>query len=438
MTSALERPPGQPEALYKAATKFGQLARDTTRRKDSVQQGVTTVLKTWQSPRAATFAQAAGDMSKRLDATARQLHIANQVISGYAGALAAAQAAIGQYAAQHARVGQDLRRAGQSAGEGPRHDLRLQHLSQRQGQIERQAEAVQTDLKTAAARAAKALDAAAEVRLKGAAGMSAEAILRRVTSAWSSIHELYRTFKEWSDPNRALVDLGEGYARTGMALEALNAWRAAEDANLLLRQTRNLEEAKAAAVATVHGAEDYRALRAWMQAQEVVSRYADDAARASRTAASAKQAFLDSVKLGGRLAKALAVVGVASGAYDLATPEHKGWRGVGDRAMGGIAVAAGGTQLAMWAGVLTLSGPVGPAVIGGALAATAAWTAGNFIWDHREQISHALETAGDWVGDRASDAGNWVGDRASDAAEGIAGGAKKVGSTIASGITSLF
>ncbi len=422
MTEALIRPPGDPESLYAAAARFGQLAGDASRTKGGVLQGVETALKTWESPRATMFAQAAGDMSKRLDATATQLGIANRVITQYAGALAAAQAAIDQYGRQHAAVQQELRQSSQTPGDDPRQDTTLQHLSQRQGQIERQAAAVQTDLRTAAARAAAALDAATEVRVKGAGGMSPDAILRYVTAAWNGIHQVYRTFKDWTDPSLGLVSLGQGFGQTGAALDALNSWRYAYDAELLLRQTRNLEEAKAIAVATVHGADDYRALRAWMQAQEVVSRFADDAQRATEAATTARAAFLDSVRVTSKLAKVCAVIGVVGGAYDVVNPQHDGWRGAADRVMGGVAVLAGGAQLAAMAGLLTL-GPVGAGIVAGALIVTAAWTVGNLVWDHREQIGHAMETAGKWVADQAG--------RAVD-------GAKKVGSKIASGIKGLF
>jgi hypothetical protein len=422
MSDALTRPPGDPEALYAAAAKFGQLAADASRTKGNILQGVETVLETWESPRATMFAQAAGDMSKRLDATAEQFGIANRVISQYAAALAAAQAAIDQYGRQHAAVQQQLRTTGQSGGDSPQQDMKLQHLSQRQGQLEQQADAVQADLRTAATRAAAALASATEVRVQGAAGMSPDAILRYVTSAWNAVHQVYRTFKDWSDPNLALLSLGQGLGQTGAALDALNKWRSAYDAELLLRQTRNLEEAKAIAVATVHGADDYRALRAWMEAQEVVSRFADDAQRATQAASEARVAFLDTVRLTSKFAKVCAVIGVVGGAYDLINPQHDGWRGAGDRVMGGVAVLAGGAQLAVMAGLLTL-GPVGAGVVAGALIVTAAWTLGNVVWDHREQIGHALETAGKWVGDQAGKA-----------VEGV----KKVGSKIASGLKGLF
>ena len=426
MTAALTRPPGDPGALYDAATKFGQLAADTTKSKDSIQTGVETVLKTWNSPRAAMFAQAAGDMSSRLDATARQFGIANKVISQYANALAGAQAAIDQYARQNAGIDAELRRVGQTGGDNANTDMQLQHLTMRQGQIERQAEAVQTDLQTAASRAAAAFDAATEVRVAGGASMSADSILQRVTSAWGVIHSIYKTFKDWSDPNLNLGQLGQGYEQAAKALNALNAWRYAQDANLLLKQTRNLEEAKAIAVATIHGADDYKALRAWMQAQEVVSSYADDASRAGRAAVDARQALIDSLRVGGKFAKALAVVGVVSGAYDMINPQHDGWRGGTDRVMGGVAVVAGGAQLLAAAGLIAL-GPVGAGIVAGALIATAAWAVGNLVWDHREQIGHALETAGNWVGDQAGKA--W---------SGAKDGVKKIGSKIASGLKGLF
>lgn len=109
---------------------------------------------------------------------------------------------------------------------------------------------------------------------------------------------------------------------------------------------------------------------------------------------------------------------VTGGGYDGA----RGWatRGFGLAGAGGAA-----TLLAANAGLIAL-GPVGLGIAGAAVLGYGLWSAGNFVYDHWDDITHFTSGAVDWVGDRFADAGGavadataWAGDRLSDAGGGL-------------------
>lgn len=124
---------------------------------------------------------------------------------------------------------------------------------------------------------------------------------------------------------------------------------------------------------------------------------------------------------------------VATGALDAVTGGgYDGARGWATRGFGLAGAAGAGTLLLAGASL----GPVGLAVAGGAVLAYGAWSAGNYVWDHREQIGEFLEKSGAWVADQAtaawdtttqavSDAKDWAddtleaaGDKAKDLGKG--------------------
>ncbi len=132
---------------------------------------------------------------------------------------------------------------------------------------------------------------------------------------------------------------------------------------------------------------------------------------------------------------------VATGLVDAWTGGgYDGGRGNATRVAGVAGAAGAGVLLASSAGLIAL-GPVGLGIAGAAVVGYAAWTAGNFVYDHWDDITGAVGTAASWVGDRAGDvadaagaAADWAGDRLSDAGDavgdvvgGVAGGLKALG-----------
>ena len=136
--------------------------------------------------------------------------------------------------------------------------------------------------------------------------------------------------------------------------------------------------------------------------------------------------FLVGAKQAKLLGKVFLPVTVATGAMDALTGGgYDGARGWATRGFG-LAGAGGATALLASSAGLVALGPVGLGVAGGAVLAYGAWSAGNYIWDHREQIAEFASNAAGWVGDRAtdvynttteavSDAKDWAEDRLSDA-----------------------
>lgn len=132
---------------------------------------------------------------------------------------------------------------------------------------------------------------------------------------------------------------------------------------------------------------------------------------------------------------------VGTGVLDLRTGGgYDGARGWATRAFG--AAGAGGALTIMAAGAAL--GPVGWAVAGGAVLTYGAWSLGNFVYDHWDDITGFAGKAADWTGDRIADVGeglsaarDWAGDRLSDAGDALSDAADTVGGVIESGLDLL-
>jgi uncharacterized protein YukE len=131
---------------------------------------------------------------------------------------------------------------------------------------------------------------------------------------------------------------------------------------------------------------------------------------------------------------------VATGLMDTVTGGgYDGARGWATRGFG-LAGAAGAGAIML--GVAT--GPVGLAVAGGAVLAYGAWSLGNYVYDHWDDISDFAGRAADWTGDRVADVGEglsnaagWAGDRLSDAGDALGDAADSVGGVLKSGLDAL-
>jgi len=144
--------------------------------------------------------------------------------------------------------------------------------------------------------------------------------------------------------------------------------------------------------------------------------------------------FLMGSRAAGIAGKAFLPLTVATGAMDAVTGGgYDGARGWATRGFGAAGAIGAGTLLASSAGLIAL-GPVGLGVAGAAVLGYGAWSAGNFIWDHREQIGEFVGDAASWTGDRLSDAKDWADDRLSDAGEAIQDVGKKAVSTLSFGL----
>jgi uncharacterized protein YukE len=137
--------------------------------------------------------------------------------------------------------------------------------------------------------------------------------------------------------------------------------------------------------------------------------------------------FLVGSKASKLLGKAFLPLTVVTGAVDAITGGgYDGARGWATRGFGAAGAIGAGALLASSAGLIAL-GPVGLGIAGAAVLAYGAWSAGNFLWDHRQQIADFTGKAASWVGDTASsayhattdalsNATDWAGDQLSGAA----------------------
>ena len=125
--------------------------------------------------------------------------------------------------------------------------------------------------------------------------------------------------------------------------------------------------------------------------------------------------------------------GVTGGGYD-------GGRGWATRGFGVAGAAGAGALLASSAGLIAL-GPVGVGIAGAAVLGYGAWTLGNYVYDHWDDIEEFGSKALDWTGDRLGDlaaaqqeAVGWAGDRLSDAGNTLKDAGSSVVSTLSFGV----
>lgn len=399
--------PGDSEAVFDAAARFTTLAETLNEARTTLNTKAEDAVEALDGPRAEAFAEASGTVATRLEAVAGQLGIAGLALNDYGTVLASAQVAIDEFAAEWSDKQDIIDDASASDGE-------VSAARSRQSTLVGDAETARGELRTAASTATTTLDEATETLIPSAAGMTPEQILEEALGSWSGIvldgrsaNDLYSSFKQWTDPFLASQSVIGGVADLSVATSILRNWNAPYAAQLLLNQTRTLEEAKIAAALRVAGdAGDYRVLRQFFEAEEVISRARAGADAADAAMAGRVSRLSNAVLLTSKFAKFTGVLSVISGAYDIVNPSHDGWRGWGDRAAGALAVGGGGAMLLATAGLITL-GPVGAAIALGAVVVAGVWTLGNLIYDNWDTITGALDTAWDastdWVGDRWDD-----------------------------------
>jgi hypothetical protein len=125
--------------------------------------------------------------------------------------------------------------------------------------------------------------------------------------------------------------------------------------------------------------------------------------------------FLVGAKQAKLLGKVFLPLTVVTGGLDAVTGGgYDGARGWATRGFGAAGAVGAGALLASSAGLIAL-GPVGLGIAGAAVLGYGAWSAGNYLWDHREQIAEFTSNAAGWVGDRATDAYNTTTEAVSDA-----------------------
>lgn len=143
-------------------------------------------------------------------------------------------------------------------------------------------------------------------------------------------------------------------------------------------------------------------------------------------------------KIAGKVFLPLTVV---TGAMDAVTGGgYDGARGWATRGFGLAGAAGAGTLLASSAGLIAL-GPVGAGIAGAAVLGYGAWTLGNYVYDHWDDITEFGGKALDWTGDRLGDvadaagaATDWAGDKLSDAGDALADAGKSTVHTLSFGL----
>jgi X-X-X-Leu-X-X-Gly heptad repeat protein len=401
LPASLTRPQGHPDGVRSTATTYHHAATAVGRAHTALGNAGAKGAASLRGPRAEAFATASASAVLRVAALGSNLTMAHQALQGYGGALEAAQDGIDHHAGQwHAE--QDVVDKYQHS-EDPTDQEKVRTARRQQHQHESAGEDLHHELRTVAHRTATALDGCADALVPHGAGQGPEALLRSSMAGFAALvspddlRGLTGGGKTGFDTFNSVKDLVETPSRIGMLRAVLAGWKDLGAAQRIAEQTRNLEEAKIAAVVRLTGPGSMNTLRQWMTSRQLMS-LTDEELRVARAAQQSRLGNLSAaLKVTGKLARASAVLGIASGLVDIVHPSHDGARGVGDRIAGGLSVAGGTAILLTSAGLIAL-GPVGGAIVVGALAVAAAWGIGNLVVDHWDDIKKGLSTGAKWLG----------------------------------------
>lgn len=416
-TAPFKRPPGDPAAVFAAATSIGTASGNSSKALTTFKSGTSTALERWDAPIATDFATMSGAASNRMSATVTQLEGASALVKSYGDALLAAQDSIDALTAQWNAQQDKIDKAGDDQ------TVRSEAIKE-QGRIEGDATTALSRLSSIEKRIAGHIDEGTSALVPGAAGKSPEELYNQVMSAWAGIKPTYAEIK------RGVLTPVKIYSAVNRGTRAALAVKAYADGNRaasLFNGVKNGILAQAAALIREGGAYNRIPGQLGILARDIAdARRVADAA--SELSATRYANFYKAVVPASRFMKGLAVVGVVGSLYDLfANPlGETGARRNISIGVDIIGAAAGGTALAASMGLIAL-GPVGVGIVAGGLIIAGAWAAGTYIYDHWDDITHGVDVATDWVGDRLSDAGDAIGDAADSVGDAISGVGDAIG-----------
>jgi hypothetical protein len=420
------RPPGDPEAVLAAAQRMGTASGAADGALRTFNSGTSSALAGWDAPLAADFAQLSGSVANRMTAAVTQIEGAAGLVKGYGEALQAAQETIDTLTERWQAQQSTLDALARAEHLDSRQESDRSGAVTAQSQIESDAAAALRELRSIGTRVAGHIDDGTDTLVPGADGMTPEDLYNRVMAAWASISPTYAEIKRGAKAAGGMFKLANIPVR---ALLAVRSYAEANRAGTLLHQTRSLALAQASAL--MRGANNRLPGQIGILARDIAdARRVADAA--SDLSAARNAGLLRAVIPASRFTRGLAGIGVVGSVYDLvANPlGETGARRNVSIAMDGVGIAAGGTALAASMGLVTL-GPVGVGIVAAGLVAAGAWAAGTYIYDHWDDITHGVDVATDWVGDRASQAWNAT----TDAVEGAVDTATDTVSDIAGGVS---
>ncbi|MDX6225127.1 MAG: hypothetical protein QOE64_1503 [Frankiales bacterium] len=415
----LSTPLGDPAGLRSAAARMAAAGAESGRLAHRSGALLGKATARWRGAAAEAFASVAGLVGVRLGSVEQAGEGAARALHRYASALEAAQLRMRDLQRQWRQVIQeaDVERRRLAAGLPPGPFEPWELLSRGQARLGNAADDVRRELEAAARAAAAEISRWASAGLVGAAGASPAALARQ---AWRE------GWGAWSSLPAKLLQKLNGLRGGIAAYGRLSLY--AEWASGLASRVSAAESALAAEVGALGETESLSALNAWMRFQETTSA-ADKLLAEAQPVAAFGDAASPAMSAVSRVALPLAIAG------DVVTiikpGDEQGAHATTTRVMAGANLAASGTLLAAGAGVLTLT-PPGAIIVGGVLVGTAVYAVGDLVYEHREEIGHALETAGGWVVDEVETAGREIEDVASTVADGVGDAADAVGDGLSS------
>ena len=463
---AFDRPHGEPGALRAAAQRLHTVATDLGGQQTAAKSAVSTALEQWRGPRADTFRHAGAGLQVELLTTTTATSALAGILDGYATTLASAQSQVAELKRQaDAAQAEALRHIATLPPDSVDFDRSMQVSGRREAQLAEQARTIKTELSTAAAKVAAAIDVQTEMAVPGGSALSPSDLGRRVTARLgvSTIvgpltpDELWAELTSAADAvpddavgaegevdfSKAVAEFNDKYLGLPISAFAIGTTPPAGWALYQLaanqRAVTAVQRSLAASFSEIMGptmqAFD-RGEVGWDAVNPALARYraVADAEAALGPGAQSAEA-LDAARAGGLsetglvggLGKLFAGLGVVSDVMTIKDP------GVENRAEGnslrvtaGVNIAATGAVFGggAAAGLIGLNAAADwiPVVGEVVMVATGLILAGDYAYHHWDQISHFVaDTVPNAVGDAAESVGDGLGSAANAVGDFVAG-----------------
>ncbi|MCU1691419.1 MAG: hypothetical protein JWM64_510 [Frankiales bacterium] len=378
-----------PDALDGAARRLRRQADVLGTSGAGVRSRQVVLSGSWWGAASVSWADAGGIAAGALRLGADRLQDIADATTAYAGAVRRGQEALRQLdrreddARRDHATAERVRAAAPEPAKGP--DLAAAELASALSELRTARAVVEDGVATAA------VAFAASLRSAGSQLLHRYADLPPLEAALLGKDDVKAGKAWWCKPKNVFASIDrlkslQGYSRSVRGVSPLAA--------------RALGQLDAALAAANGDRQAMGAVKAWMEYQQTVS--AEQGSLLSRAAFGKPPPTTGRL---GSLAPARTALGKAalplSIALDIGVlvhPPHDGAYGAADRVNAGLNAGASAAAIALASGALVLN-PVGVTIVGGVLVATAVYSVGSLVYDHRKAIASGLKNAAEFYVD---------------------------------------
>lgn len=423
-----------PAALATAASGLDDVAGDVDGARRRLETAADSLSSSWEGPAATSAQQRISREVRTTTELADAVRAARDALRSGSSDMGAARTAVVTLVNDAAAQGFTVRGDGSVVPPPvPPVMTTPEGAAEAQAQIDREVQRLQAEAERIARAVGDALDEAAKADRRTADGLDAVQVPQGLRER---VESFVRELASSRDLYAALGTAG-GLVAGGKALK--DAWKLFTKGRAFTQFLRNAVGAAqlyGPSMRFLLGSGSVADAAAFMRMRALMGQM-DDAARVFQLGRPASGMLGGLRTAAGKVFLPLTAV---SGGMDLVTGGgYDGARGWATRAFGAAGLAGSGAIMLGLA-----SNPVGWAVAGGAVLAYGAWSLGNFVYDHGDDITEFAGKAADWTGDRIADIGeglsaarDWAGDRLSDAGDALGDAADTVGGIIESGLDML-